>query len=120
MTYVPSLGNKLKRVFSKQNCQLFFKSGPKLGNLLSRSNKTQPPLLDKKGVYMHSCSCTSSGIVPKYVGQTGVSFNARDKQHKYDVSSSKANVSGISEHARMCQHGTVAWDNQTYHFGHIF
>ena len=41
----------------------------------------------------------------KYVGQTVGSFNAREKQHKYDISLNKANISGISERARTGQHG---------------
>ena len=64
--------------------------------------------MDKKGVYMLSCSCSQDA---KYIGQTRVSFRTRMSQHEADTTSNKSDehISGISKHARHCTAGTINW-----------
>jgi hypothetical protein len=115
MPYIPSLANQLQRIFRKNDCKLFFRSGPKLTNILCSGNKTQPPKLDKKGIYKLSCSCSPNA---SYVGETRVSIKTRVKQHKdgintYDPDDSNAanqNVSGITRHASQCINGVIKWE----------
>ena len=64
--------------------------------------------MDKKGVYLLSCSCSQDA---KYVGQTRVSFRTRMGQHEADTTSNKSDehISGISKHARHCTAGSIDW-----------
>ena len=97
-----------KKYLEKMTVNFFFKSGPKLGNILCKCNKTQVPISRKKGIYMYTCSCSPTA---KYVGETRVSIDARKKQHFDDVTSTKVNVSGLSKHVRECTNGSVDWDD---------
>jgi hypothetical protein len=92
---------------------LFFKSGPKLGNLLCKNNKTRSAKIDQKEfIRKLSCSCSPNA---SYVGETHVSIRTRMKQHRdvvhsYNPDSPNAvNVSGITKHAHQCTSGTVNW-----------
>jgi hypothetical protein len=113
MPYIPSIANQLQRIFRKNDCKLFFRSGPKLGDILCKVNKTHPPPTDRKGVYKISCSCSTQA---SYVGETRVAIMTRMKQHRDGIasynpqSSSSINVSGITKHASECRTGTINWD----------
>jgi hypothetical protein len=112
--YIPCLSKQLQRVFQKNDCQVFFRSGTSLKNLLCGANKTQPPKLERKGIYKLSCNCSPTA---SYVGETRVSFRTRVKQHKDGVAnfnpetSNLANVSGITRHAAQCPNGKINWED---------
>ena len=112
MTYVPSLAKSLARVFTKADVQIAFKPAQKLGSILCRQNKTQPPKTELKGVYKQSCSCAPTSL---YVGETRVKISTRQKQHHNDVQTHRANpesnVSGLTRHAANCTDGVIDWEN---------
>jgi hypothetical protein len=111
--YIPSLANQLQRVFRKNDCQLFFRAGQKLSNILCGKNKTHPPKDEKKGIYKLTCSCSATA---SYVGETRVNIKTRIKQHQdgirtYDPNNqNQTNISGITRHASSCTNGSVNWD----------
>ena len=114
MTYYPSLAKSLARVFTKADVQVAFKPASKLGNILCQQNKTRPPKTEMKGVYKQTCSCSPEA---QYVGETRVKIRTRQKQHRDDVDTFRANpttnVSGLTKHAALCTTGTIDWENPT-------
>ena len=103
------MDSQLKRVFSRYDCGVYTRGGAKLGDLLCGNNKTRPSQLDKKGVYKLRCSACGK----EYVGETRVSVRRRVQQHRDGVhssSSTSANVSGITRHARECDFDAINWN----------
>ena len=107
--FVSSINRQLKHAFHSNDVDFHSKPGPKLGNILCSANKTRPDKFDQKGVYLLTCSCSEDS---KYIGQTRVNFRTRMGQHQTDVTSSKSDetISGISKHARLCQNGSINWE----------
>ena len=99
------------QVFTKADVQIAFKPAQKLGSILCRQNKTHPSKTELKGVYKQSCSCAPSAV---YVGETRVKISTRQKQHRDDVVSHRANpesnVSGLTRHAASCTDGAIDWE----------
>ena len=104
-----AIDKKLKRAFLSNDVDYHSRPGPKLGDVLCKSNKTPTPPLELCGIYEQVCDCSPNA---KYIGQTRVNFGTRMEQHRNDVFSNKPdeNISGISKHARHCRLGTINWD----------
>ena len=75
--------------------------------MLTKQNKTRKSR--QKEVYQLKCFCDNN---KSYNCQTRVCIRTRIKQNKSDICSKKpeSTISGISKHARQCNHGQLNWD----------
>lgn len=105
LPWIPTIGPKLKKVFSKAGLNIAFKSSRNLKSILTKRNKPQLPPNSLPGVYIIPCKCQS-----RYTGQTGAKVKKRTKEHQKAVFNGKYDESAISEHAKDCPH-EVDWEN---------
>lgn len=104
---VPNLSQKLKKVFSKINYKVSFKSPRNLNSILTSGNKDSLPKNSYPGVYKIPCGCSV-----KYIGQTGAKVCKRCVQHEKACFNGKYNESAISEHNKDCNYD-VMWNDAT-------
>jgi predicted GIY-YIG superfamily endonuclease len=108
LPYVPKIGEKIKKVLSKNNIFTAFKADRKVSSMI-RTVKDQVPL-DCKGVYEVSCEC---GKV--YIGETGRKISTRVKEHERHIRLAKQsntfgekqrhlNQSACAEHGEEFKH----------------
>jgi hypothetical protein len=90
---------KLKRIINKADCNMVFKSGAKLQNLLCSKHKTSASKIEKKGVYQLSCPCSPKAI---YIGQTSRSIETCMGEHKGAAEKQKWTHSRITQHKEAC------------------
>ncbi|KAJ8943096.1 hypothetical protein NQ318_009170 [Aromia moschata] len=76
LPYVSGVTDKLKKILSKKNIGVRFRTVKKIQQVLP-SNKNPVPRLLTKGVYELKCTCGKS-----YIGQTGRSIQCRIKEHQ--------------------------------------
>ena len=105
LPWIPGLSPKLRKSFRNAGYRTVFKSGANLKSLLTSKNKSRLPPNSQPGVYMIDCKCGK-----KYVGETGLKVSTRVKQHKKNVEDEKWDLSGITNHAKICKEG-MKWDD---------
>ena len=103
ITFAPTITNKLKTTFKRNNMEMVFSNPFKLKNLLNTlKDKTDP--LDKAGIYQISCGVCSR----KYYGQTKRSIKRRYCEHKQYVINNEPRKSAFASHVLEQQHLPVS------------
>ena len=105
--YIPGgISNKLQRICRKAGCNVAFKLGAKLQNVLCAKNKWRSPKNKQNGVYCFECPLTNK----KYVGKTKRKVITRGREHKRAVELQNWGHSGITAHKQHCD-APIDWDN---------
>ena len=68
--------------------------------MLTSKNKSKLPPNSHPGVYLINCKCGK-----KYVGETKLKVSTKVEQHKKNISDQKWHLSGVTNHAEVCDHG---------------
>ncbi|KAJ8937788.1 hypothetical protein NQ318_012268 [Aromia moschata] len=92
LLYVSGVTDKLKKILSKKNIGVRFRTVKKIQQVLP-SNKDPVPRLLTKGVYELKCTCGKS-----YIGQTGRSIQCRIKEHQRHTRLRNTDKSAIAEY----------------------
>ena len=105
--YIPGgLSNKIQRICHKAGCNVAFKPGAKLQNVLCSKNKWKPPPNEQKGVYCFECP--NSG--KKYIGKTRRKIVTRALEHKKAAEKGQWQHSGLTAHREHCN-APIDWEN---------
>ena len=105
LPWIPGLSPKLRKSFRKAGYKTIFKSNANLKTILTSNNKCQLPDNSLPGVYLASCNCGK-----KYVDKTSLKVSTRMDQHKKSIRDEKWDLTGISNHANLCNAG-FNWNN---------
>ena len=97
--WIPRIGPKLRAAFKKHHVKVVFTAGPNLKDLLCQ-HKSPLPKNSQPGIYKLECNCSSI-----YIGETKKKIQTRISQHERDIFHGKWQMSGASEHAKVCKQG---------------
>ena len=106
LPWIPSISEKLRKVYRKAGYKVAFKSNANLQTQLTAKNKVKLPRNSHHGVYRVTCTCNK---VPPYIGETKVKINTRAEQHKGYIEKGQWTKSGCAAHARICE-GPIKFD----------
>ena len=108
--YVKGLGEDVRRICSRYNIRVAFRSCPTLRSNLTRVKDVLPTGLHSKVVYQIPCMC---GKV--YIGETVRRLDMRVNEHLEACKRGETSKSAVAEHAWDCQQ-PIMW-NDTYWIG---
>lgn len=97
--FYPTITNKLKKVFNKQNIDLVFANDGKLKHLLG-STKDKTPKEMKSGIYKIECNECSE----IYIGQTSRNIKTRYEEHESHIKKNRPTKSAVALHVIENQH----------------
>ena len=107
LPWMPIIGPKLRAAFRKHDVKVIFTAGPNLKDLLSQ-HKCPLPKNSQPGVYRLECNCSAI-----YIGETKKRVSTRVTQHERDIFNGRWQMSGASEHAKVCDQGFKFQDATT-------
>lgn len=97
--FYPTITNKLKTIFKKQDIELVFNNEGKLKNLLgSTKDKTQD--IKKSGIYKITCNNCND----VYIGQTSRNIITRFEEHNNHIIKNRPTKSAVALHVIENQH----------------
>ena len=106
LPYLPWLTDKIKRCLTAHKIQVASKPVRKLGNLLT-SIKDPVDIKSRQGV-VYSISCRDCN--KRYIGETKVSLETRQKELEADVKNKQFEKSASTQHTFDLNHW-IDWDN---------
>ena len=107
LPYVSGVSEDIRRVCSRYNLRVVFKSGQTLRTMLTRVKDRLPEEKRSKVVYQIPCDC---GKV--YIGETTRRLETRLKEHKEAHRKADTETSAVAEHSWNTQHA-IKWGETT-------
>ena len=94
LPYVAGVSERIRKVCQDFNIRMVFRSGPTLGNLLTKAKDPLP--IDKQSNVVYKVPCTCGKV---YIGETKRRLGTRIKEHKDACVKNLTDKSAIAEQA---------------------
>ncbi|KAJ8947675.1 hypothetical protein NQ318_009559 [Aromia moschata] len=107
LPYVSGVTDKLKKILSKKNIGVRFRTVKKIQQVLPSNKDPVPRILQlSEGVYELKYTCGKS-----YIGQTGRSIQCRIKEHQPHTRLGNTDKSAIAEHVHINENHKIDYEN---------
>lgn len=101
ITYNGKMTEKIVNHFNKYNLKFAFKTNKSLQTMI-KNNKSKTRKNEKSGVYSKKCGSENCECI--YIGQTGRTFEARNKEHRQAFLNNHPEKSNVASHLLELNH----------------